>query len=199
MRAGLIGGLPARKPYRPRRSMPMMGKGLCLAYVRPRTDRAGLFEQAALYGLTVESLAVAIIRRLGFELVLMGMAAATPAAEPENSVAAGGLDLLTVQTAQFDAHGLARAPHYRFTASIVPIHASDAVPFGLEFSNASRLTSAAERQKEIAWATNSNLTRFLGGDRASFSPRLRLESTGQRLEILPRRHSVWIQWRKTLP
>jgi hypothetical protein len=75
----------------------------------------------------------------------------------------------------------------------------DAVPFGLEFSNASRLTSAAERQKEIAWATNSNLTRFLGGDRASLSPRLRIEGAGQRLEILPRRHSVWIQWRKTLP
>jgi hypothetical protein len=139
------------------------------------------------------------MRRLGFGLMLLWLPVAAQAAQPEISVFSTNLDLFTVQTVQFDANGLARTSRYRFTASIVPIHSGDTAPFGFGFSNTSHLTPAVEGQKEIAWATNPEWTRCLGGDRTSWSPRLRIESRGQRFEIIPRRHSVWIQWRKELP
>jgi hypothetical protein len=173
---------------------------ISLTYVRQRTDCAELFGHAVFLGSTSESLAVAIMCRLVLGLALLGMASAAYAAEPGNGVViVPSLDLLTVQTVQFDAGGPARISRYRFTASVVPIHPADTAPFGLQFSNSRRLTPAAEGQKEIAWATNSSLVRFFGSDRAALSPRLRVESGGQRLEIVPRRHSVWIQWRKELP
>jgi hypothetical protein len=138
------------------------------------------------------------MRRLCFEVVLLGMAAAAHAAQPGNAVVAPGFNLLEVQTVQFDADGLPRISRYRFSATIVPIHAIDTTPFGSAFSSTYRLAPAAEGQKEVAWASNSDLIRFLGGDRTMLSPRLRIESAGQRLEIVPRRHSVWIQWRQEL-
>ena len=139
------------------------------------------------------------MRRLVFGLVLMGMVVAAQAAQPESGVFAPQLDLLTVQPAQFDADRLVRASHYRFTASIVLIHPADAAPFGLGFNSTSRLAPAAEPQKETAWATNGDWTRFFDSDRSSLSPRLRFESKGQQFEIRPRTHSVWVQWKKDLP
>jgi hypothetical protein len=139
------------------------------------------------------------MRRLGFGLVLLGMAVTAQAAQPESIVFVPKLDLLTVQPVQFDADGLARTPRYRFTASIELIHPADAAPFGLGFNSTSRLTPAVEPQKETAWAPDANWTRFFDSDRTSLSPRLRYESKGQQLEVRPRVHSVWIQWRKELP
>ena len=138
------------------------------------------------------------MRRLGFELVLLGVAATAHAAPLDSDFLVPKLDLLTVQTVHVDANGLARTSRYRFTASIVADQQVDIAPYGFGFSNTSHLTLAGAGQKEIAWTTNGTWSRFLGSDRASWSPRLRLESTGQRLEIIPRRHSVWIQWRKEL-
>jgi hypothetical protein len=82
---------------------------------------------------------------------------------------------------------------------MVLIHPADTVPFELGFSRVSGLPPAVEPSKEIPWTPNANWTRFFDSDRTSLSPRLRLESKGQQLEIRPRSHSVWIQWRKDLP
>jgi hypothetical protein len=191
VRADLIVSLPSRNAVRSRWPVLAVLGRKGLACVRRRTDRTGDFDQAAFEGSAFENLAMAVMRRVGFELVLLGMAAAAHAAEPVNGVVVRSLDhLLTVQAVQFDANGSPRISRYRFTASIVPIHAEDAAPFGFGFSNASRLTPASGRQKEIGWTTNSELSRFLGSDRASLSPRLRIESAGERIEIVPRRHSV---------
>lgn len=139
------------------------------------------------------------MRCLGVKLALLGMAVAAHAAEPRNSAFFRNPDLPSVQIVQFDSDGLVRAAPYRLTLSIVPIASSDTAPFGPRFGSTSRLPAAIERQKEIAWAENSNLTKILGSDGTSLSPRLRLESNGQRLEIRPRRHSLAIAWSKAFP
>lgn len=139
------------------------------------------------------------MRLLGLGFILLVIAAATHAAQPEESVVGLKLDLITVQAAELDVDRLPRTTHYRFTASIVSIQSADTAHFGLGFNSASPLIKGAEQKKDVTWATSANWERFLGSDRTSFSPRLRLESKGQQLEIRLRRHSVWIQWRKDLP
>lgn len=135
--------------------------------------------------------------RLGLGLLLLVMAVATNATELEDSVFFRHPDLLTVQIVQLDTDGLVRAKPYRLSLSIVPIHSADNMPIGSGSSNLSRLHPVVEQP--VAWATTDNLSRFFDRDHASSSPLLRLESKGQRLEIRPRRHSVSIQWTKTLP
>jgi hypothetical protein len=196
--AGLMVSLPSPNTLRAGRAVlaGLWRRGL--ACVQRHTDRIGDFDHASLEWSAFGNLAVAIMRRVGLVVALLGMAVAAHAAEPENGIVVRSLDLLTVQSVQFDANGLARLSRYRFAASIVPIHLDDAVPFGFGFSNASYLTAASGRQKNIGWTANSEWSRLLGSDRASLSPRLRIDSAGQRIEIVPRRHSVWLQWRKVL-
>lgn len=198
MRAGLNACMPALKTPCPLLAMPAVRRRKWPSCVKQPTDCTGPCHHSPLAVLPFESLAVAIMRHLSFGVLLLGTAAATQSAEPEYGNAVPSLDLVTVRSVSLDTDGLARASRFRFTASIVPIHSVDTKPFGFGYSNASHLTPANESQRETVWAANSEWTRFLGNDRTSWSPRLRIESAGQRLEIVPRRHSVWIQWRKTL-
>jgi hypothetical protein len=138
-------------------------------------------------------------RRLGIALVLLGLAAATHAAPPGDGIFLPSLDLLAVQPMQFDAAGLARATPYRFTAGIVPIPVTGNAPSGVVFGNTSRASSTLSPHEETSWTANAGWTQFIGGDRTSWSPLLRVESKAERLELVPRRHSVWIQWRRSLP
>jgi hypothetical protein len=126
----------------------------------------------------------------------MWMAAAVHAGPAEEALFVPDLDLFTTPTVQFDVHGLTRATHYRLTGGIVPVNANDA-PFGLGLNGASRALPAVERHKDIAWTSTSN-TGLFNSDRTSLAVQLRLESKGERLELIPRRHSVWILWRKEL-
>jgi hypothetical protein len=137
--------------------------------------------------------------RLSFGLILLGIVEMAYAAQTENIVFFHNLDLLTVQTVQFDLGVPASVSHYRFTASIALTPTADTAPYGFWFSRTSRLTSAVELQKEIIWATNSNWMRFFDSDRKTLAPLLRFESNGQQIEIRPRSHSLWLQWRKTFP
>lgn len=132
----------------------------------------------------------------GFEILLLGMAVAAHAAEPVNSSFFRNSDLPTVDIVQFEANGLARTALYRLTLSIVPIRSVDTGSFGSELGSTPRLTTVTERQKEIAWAPNANWTKFVGGDGSSWSPSMRLETKGERLDIRPRRHSLSIIWHK---
>lgn len=137
------------------------------------------------------------MRRLGSGLLLLGMAVMAHAAESENSAFFRDLDLPAIQIAQFDTNRLARTTSYRLTLSIVPIHSASAMPFGAGFGSTSILPPVVE--PPIAGATRTRLTRFFDSGSPSVLPLLRLESKGERLEIRPRRHSLSIQWSKTLP
>lgn len=139
------------------------------------------------------------MRRLGSGLLLLGMAVMAHAAGIENSDFFRDSDLPAIQVAQFDTNRLARTTSYRLTLSIVPIHSASAVPFGAGFGGTSILPPVIE--PPIAGATRTHLTRFFdrGSPSPAMLPLLRLESKGERLEIKPRRHSLSIQWSKTLP
>jgi len=132
----------------------------------------------------------------GFEILLMGMAVAAHAAAPENSSFFSTPDLPTVDIVQFEANGPARTALYRLTLSIVPTRSVDTGPFGSELGSTPRLTPVIERPKEIAWAASANRMKFGGSDGSSWSPSMRFESKGERLEIRPRRHSLSINWHK---
>ena len=136
---------------------------------------------------------------LGFGLMLLGMAVATYAAEPEDSRLLRSLDWLTVQAAQFDADGAAHSVPYRLTLSLVPVRSTDISHPGSALSETSRSFPIAKPQREVDWATNDNMTRSLDGDRASWLLLLRLEAKGERIEFKPRRHALWLQWNKDFP
>ena len=134
----------------------------------------------------------------GFELLLLGMAVVANAAEPQNRTFFQNPELPTLQIVQFDSAGRERATPYRFILSVVPIPAEDPSSFGPGVGSTSRLPAVIERQKEIAWAVNTNRTGVFASDRASLLPLLRLESKEERLEIRPRRHSLSIEWRMAI-
>lgn len=139
----------------------------------------------------------AIMRRLCFGLVLFGLTAVvTHAALSEEGIFVSRFDLLTIQPVHADT---ARPVPYRFSASVVLTNAPDNVPGGLEFGSISRLPPATEPKKETVWATNARWQLISGGEHVSLSPLLRFAWKGERLEIKPRRHSVWVEWRKALP
>lgn len=137
--------------------------------------------------------------RLGFGLLLLAMAVIAYAAEPGNGEFSLDSDLPTVQIAQFKTDGQFRTTSYRLTLSIVPTHSTNAMSFGSGFGSTSRLPPVAEREKHIIWAGNARMPGFFESGKASMLPQLRLESKGERLELKPRRHSLSIQWSKTLP
>lgn len=142
-----------------------------------------------------------------YELVLLlGMAIVAHAAEPENSDFLHNPDQPTLQILPIDANEQAHTSPsppslpYRLILKIEPTFTSDTAPVGAGFSISMccRPPAAIEKQKDIAWAINSNGTKFFGKDRAALLALLRFEakSKGEYFEIKPRRHSLSIEWRK---
>lgn len=138
------------------------------------------------------------MRYLGLGLVLLGLAFAAQAAAPENSPFFNDPYLPSLQITQFDLDGAVHSRSYRLSLSIVPVRAADTTYYGSGLNSAYRVPTVAEPGKEIAWAANSNRSRYLGSDYSTSVPLLRLETKGERLEIRPRRNSISIQWIKTL-
>lgn len=138
----------------------------------------------------------AAMLRICFGLVFVVLAVAAHTAQSEESPFAPDLDILTVQPVR--ANGDRLFP-YRFNASITLTRSEDAAPAGSGSDNTPRLHIVAAPQKEVVWSTNSRWQVTPDSDRISLSPVLRFESKGERLEIKPRRNSIWVGWRKTFP
>lgn len=134
--------------------------------------------------------------RICFGLVFAGLAVAAHTAQSEESSFAPDLDILTIQPVRSDADSLLP---YRLNMNIALTRSADTAPVGSGFNNAPRLHLIAEPIKEAVWPTAARWQVTPDSDRISLSPLLRFESKGERFEIKPRRHSVWVGWRKAFP
>jgi hypothetical protein len=138
----------------------------------------------------------AVMLRMCFGLVFVGMAVATHTAQSEENPFAPELEILTIQPVRASADWLLP---YRLDTNIALIRPTDATSVGSGSSNTPRLHIVAEPKKEAAWSTKAHWQIAPNNSNASLSPILRFESKGERFEIKPRRHSVWVGWHKAFP
>ncbi len=135
----------------------------------------------------------ATMLRRCFLFVFAGSSLAAHSAQSAENSFAPDLDILTIRLARSDTNGLFS---YRFNTNVVLTCPENPATTGPGFSSTPRLLLVAERGKEAVWPANIRWQANPGSDHASLSPLLRFESKGERFEIKPRRHSVWIAWRK---
>lgn len=88
---------------------------------------------------------------------------------------------------------------YRLSAGVAFTRSEDAAPVGPVFNSTPRPHFVAEPKQEAIWPTNARWQFASDGDRVSLSPLLRFGSKEERIEIKPRRHSIWFVWRKEIP
>lgn len=126
-------------------------------------------------------------------LFLLVWTVAALAAEPEQD--AFKLDLLSIQPAYAQGENPGRRPiPYRFSAGVVLTTVPDVSLNRFVTGGAAPGISMAEPKRDAAWAARSEWQMISGGDRPSLSALLRFGSPVQRLEIRPRRHSIWIHY-----
>ena len=136
--------------------------------------------------------------RWGLGLMLLGMAVATDAAEPEAGGWVDEFELLTIQAAPRVSEGVAQTIPYRLSIRLIPGHVPDTAHFGAAASGAARLLPGAKPERDVSAATTASQARFVDGERTPWLLLLRLETRGERLEFKPLRHSLWLQWTRTL-
>jgi len=135
----------------------------------------------------------ATMLRMCFWLVFAGFAATAHTAQSEEGAFSTDLEILTIQPVRSGIEGLLP---YRLDVNFTLIRSKDSAPVG---SSTPRLYLVAEPKKEAGWTTNSRWKVASESDHVLVSPILRFESKGERIEIKPQRHAVWIGWRKELP
>jgi len=128
--------------------------------------------------------------------IFVGLAVAVHAAWSEEYSFVRDLDILMIQPVRSEAGGLFP---YRINTSIVLTGPENNAPAGSVFSNAPQLHILVESKQEGIFSAYERWKMTSDSDRVSFLPILRLESKGEWIEIKPRRHSIWVEWRKALP
>lgn len=138
----------------------------------------------------------AITLRMCFGLVFAGLAVAAHTAQSREGSFAPDLAILTIQP----AHSIAdRSLPDRLNTSVALTRSADTEPIDPGFGNTPRSHLVAKPKQETVWPANARWQIAPGSDGASFSPLLRLESKGERIDIKPRRNSIWVVWRKAFP
>jgi hypothetical protein len=132
--------------------------------------------------------------RFGF--VFIGLAVAAHPAQSKEGSFAPNPDILTIQLVSSETEW--RLP-YRLNTNVALNSSTDSALTGLGISNTPRLFLVAEPNKEIFWSTIAPKKITSDSDCSSSSPLLCFESKEERLEIKPRRDSVWVVWRKMFP
>lgn len=138
----------------------------------------------------------AAMLRMCFGLVFVGLAVVAHTAQSEEGSFAPDLDILTIQPVRSVADWL--LPD-RLNTNVALTRSADTASVWSGFSNTPRLHLVAEPKKEAVWSTDARWQVTPDSDRVSLSTLLRFESKGERIEIRPRRHSVWFVWRKAYP
>jgi hypothetical protein len=134
---------------------------------------------------------------LCFGFVFVGLALAAHTAHSEEGSFAPNPDILTIQLVRSDADWLLP---YRLNTNVALTRSGDSAPAGSGFSNTPRLFLVAEPKKEAVWSTNARRQITSDSGCSSLSPLLLcFESKQERLEIKPRRDSVWVVLRKAFP
>ena len=138
----------------------------------------------------------AAMLRVCFGLMSVGLAVAAHTAQSEEGSFARDLDILTIQPEYSGADWLFP---YQINTNIALTRSGDAAPAGSVSSKTLRLRLIAEPKTEAGWTSNARRKTASDGERTSLLPVLRFESKGERLEIKPRRSSIWVVWRKEFP
>lgn len=138
----------------------------------------------------------AVMLRMCFGLVFVGLSVAAHTAQSEESSLTPNVDILTIQPMR---SGADRLFPYRLNMNIALTSSANAAPVGSVSSNTPQLHIVAEQKKEALWSTSSRWQITPDNERISLSPVLRFESKENRVEIKPRRHSVWVGWHKAFP
>jgi len=136
----------------------------------------------------------ATMLRMCFWLMSIGLAVMANKAQSEEGSFATDLDILSIQPVRSGAGALFP---YRFKTDVVLARTDNFTPAGSGLSNTLRLRLVAKPKEEVVWPANSRW-QISNSDRASLSPVLHFESKGERIEIKPRHHSIWVVWRKAL-
>lgn len=136
--------------------------------------------------------------RIYLGLVLVGLAVVVQTAKSEEGYFAPDLDILSIQTVRSDDGWLFP---YRFNTSGVLALSEKTAHVGSGFGNTPQLHLVVEPKREALWPTDTRwrIASDSDHDRVSLSPLLRFESKGERIEIKPRRNSIWVVWRKAFP
>jgi hypothetical protein len=132
--------------------------------------------------------AQAAMLKLGFGLVLVGYAISSHAAQPGVDDFAPGADVLSIPLA-YSIIGNDRAPDPG---------ANHNAPDRFGFGKLPNLRPYFNLQKVAAWVASIRWHMTEENNRASFSPRLRVESRGTLISIRPRSHSITVEWHRKL-
>ena len=135
--------------------------------------------------------------QVGLWFVFVSLAVAAHTAQSEEGSFALKKDILSIKPVSSDTHW---QPSYRLNTNVALTRSEDSAPAGSGFSNTPRLFLVAEPKKEAVWSTNARRQITPDSGCSSLSPILLcFESKQERLEIKPRRDSVWVVLRKAFP
>jgi hypothetical protein len=132
--------------------------------------------------------AQAAMLKLGFGLVLVGYAIASHAAQPGVDDFAPGADVLSIPLA-YSITGVDRTSGPG---------TNNQQPDRFGFGKLPNLRPYFNLQKVAAWVASIRWHMTEENNRASFSPRLRVESRGTLILIRPRSHSITVEWHRKL-
>ncbi len=133
---------------------------------------------------------------LFFGFIFASLAVASHTAQSEEVYWPPAMEVATIQSAISNTD----AQHvYRLSAGIAFNRPEIASPFGSEPGNPQGRSNVIDPQKNTAWTANPTWQFSPGGGSVFLSSLLRFESKTDRIEIKPKRHSVWFEWRKSFP
>ena len=126
-------------------------------------------------------------------MVFVGLIVVAHKAQSDEGFFARDLDIFTIQPV-FSGADLMLP--YQIKMDNVLSRSDNIAPVESGLSNALRLGLVAETKVKATWSSNAHWQIAPGSNRASLSPILRFESKEGQIEIKPRRHSIWVVWRK---
>lgn len=133
------------------------------------------------------------VLRLCSGLVFICLVAVAHKAQSDENFFARDLDILTILPLYSDTDSVFP---YQVKTGVALSRPDDMPSAASGLGGTLRLGLVAETKGDAAWSKNAHWQIAHDSDRVSLSPILRLESKGGRFEIKPRRHSIWVVWRK---
>ena len=138
------------------------------------------------------------MRHIALSAGLIGLASFSCWAQTPPELTAPTFDILRFQTVQKEGARPNRQVGSRFAASVILLNTPD-LPVNAQVFVAASGNDHTDQRKDKDWASSDAWRLVTNGDRPSLAPRLRMEMQGGKLEITPRRHSVWVEWKTPLP
>jgi hypothetical protein len=139
--------------------------------------------------------AQAAMLRICMGMSLFGFACHAHAENPQEGIFASGYDLLSVKFGHSENR---LQPAYRFSANFGQLDSNGNQSGSFGILNSIRLPGFIRPEKGSIWSTSIRWHMDAAGARASFSPRLQLQSDETLIVLKPVDHSAWMLWRRAL-